>query len=50
MIYKLECVDQAGWKHDLYIDWAIVNWLHLRTGYDQDHILFAQTGWEQVSS
>jgi len=38
--YILECVDQIGWEQDLYIDRAIVNWLHLRTGRDHDpHIV-----------
>jgi len=35
-MYILECVDQTGWKQDLYIDCAIIKWLHLRTGWDQD--------------
>ena len=36
MIYILECVDQTGWKQDLYFDCATANWLHLRIGWDQD--------------
>jgi len=36
MTYILEWVVQTGWKQDLYFDYAKVDWLHLRTGWDQD--------------
>ena len=35
MTYILKWVDQTGWKQDLYFDYTIVDWLHLRTGRDR---------------
>jgi len=36
MTYILEWVVQTGWKQDLYFDYVIPDWLHVRTGWDQD--------------
>ena len=32
----LSKVTKQGWNQDLYFDYAIADWLYLRTGWDQD--------------